>query len=157
MNIKQIYANNTLAIQEGQSTCGPTVLLNALHLKNDFSHTEDELAKLCEAKVGYGTTAENLIKTARAVGLEVIEEKSKATVEDIERNIDDGACVIICYHSAYSGVSHYTLITEYDDRALYCRDSAFGLFRFSKEYFGKFWHGSDDASHNSQQWYMAVK
>jgi len=132
-------------------------LLNALHLKGDFSHTEEELAKLCEAKPGIGTTEENLIKAARAVGLEVVEEKSKATVEDIERNIDNGAPVVICYTNAFSGNGHYTCVTEYDDRALYCRDPAFGFLRLSKEYLEKFWHGSMDASRGSNRWYMALK
>lgn len=158
MNVKDIFSDNHLVIQQGQSNCGPAALLNVLHLKGDFSHTEDELAQLCEAKVGYGTTPENMVKAAQKLGLELVEEKSGASVEDIQRNIDNGAYVIILYVSAYSGNSHYTVVTEYDDRALYCRDSAFGLFRFSKEYMEKFWHGvAHDASHGSKKWCVAVK
>jgi predicted double-glycine peptidase len=157
MNIKHIFSNNYLVIQKGQSSCGPAALLNVLHLKDDFSHTEAELAQLCDAKVGYGTTTKNLVKAAKQVGLEVIEEKSNGTVEDIQRTIDAGACVVICYTNAYSGNSHYTVVTEYDDRALYCRDSAFGFFRFSKEYLEKSWHGvAHDASRDNKQWYMVV-
>ena len=147
-----------MVIQQGQSNCGPAALLNVLHLKDDFTHNEEELAQLCEAKVGYGTTPENLVKAAQRLGIEVVEEKPNGTVEDIERNIDVGAYVIMLYSNAYSGNSHYTVITEHDDRALYCRDSGFGLFRFSKEYLEKFWHGnSHDASQDSKQWYVAVK
>jgi predicted double-glycine peptidase len=157
MNVKDIFSDNHLAIQQTSFTCGPVALLNVLHLKGDFSRTEDELAKLCDAKVGIGTAEESLVKAAQAVGLELVEEKSNATVEDIQRNLDNGAYVIICYTNAFSGNGHYTCVTEYDDRALYCRDPAFGLFRLGKEYLGKFWHGSMDASAGSQQWYMAVK
>ena len=158
MEIEDIFADNHLVIQEGQSNCGPAALLNVLHLKSDFSHTEEELAQLCQAKIGYGTTPENLVEAAKKLGLDVLERKSNGTVEDLQRNIDGSAYVIILYSNAYSGNSHYTVITGYDDRALYCRDSAFGLFRFSKEYLGKFWHGNaHDASRNSKQWYMAVK
>jgi ABC-type bacteriocin/lantibiotic exporter with double-glycine peptidase domain len=158
MNVKDIFADNHLVIQEGQSNCGPAALLNILHLKDDFSHNEEELAQLCEAKVGHGTTPENLVKAAQKLGLEVVEEKSNGTVEDIQRNIDTKSFVIILYKNAFSGHSHYTVVTKYDDLALYCRDSAFGLLRFSKEYLDRFWHGVDhDASKGSKQWYIAVK
>ena len=157
MNISKIFSDNHLAIQQTSFTCGPTALLNALHLKGDFSRSEEELSKLCNAKEKFGTTEENLIKAAKAVGLELIEEKSNANVEDIQRNLDNGASVIICYTNAFSGNGHYTCVTEYDDRALYCLDPAFGFLRLSKEYLGKFWHGSMDASAGSQRWYMAVK
>lgn len=157
MDVKDIFSDNKLAIQEASYTCGPVALLNALHLKNDFSRNEDELAQICKAKPGIGTTNENLVKAAQAVGFTVVEEKSDASVEDIERNIDSGSYVIICYANAFSGNGHYTLVTKYDDRALYCRDSAFGLFRFSKEYLINFWHGQRDASTGSNHWYMAIK
>ena len=87
----------------------------------------------------------------------MVEEKSDAAIDDMERNIDEGAHVIICYANAFSGNGHYTLVTGYDDRAIYCLDSAFGLFRFSKEYLKNFWHGQKDASKGSNRWYMAIK
>jgi ABC-type bacteriocin/lantibiotic exporter with double-glycine peptidase domain len=158
MNVKDIFADNHLVIQQGQSNCGPAALLNVLHLKNDFSHTEDELAQLCDAKVGYGTTPENLVKAAQKLGIEVVEEKSNASLEDIKRNLDKGAYVIILSAATFSGNSHYTCITQYDDQALYCRDSAYGFLRLDIEYLGKLWHGVEhDASRGSQQWFMAVK
>ncbi len=158
MSIKDIFADNQLVIQEGQSNCGPAALLNVLHLKGDFSHTEEELVQLCDAKVGYGTTPENLVKATRHLGIEVVEEQSNASLEDIRRNIDTGAYVIILSAATFSGNSHYTCITEYDDQALYCRDSAYGLLRLGTEHLDKLWHGVDhDASRGSQQWYMAVK
>jgi predicted double-glycine peptidase len=157
MDIKRIFSDQNLVIQETSYTCGPVALLNALHLRNDFSHTEKELAEICEAKPGIGTSNKNLVKAAKAIGLVVVEEKSNAGVEDIERNIDDGAYVVMCYANAYSGNGHYTLVTGYDDRAIYCRDSGFGLFRFSKEYLENFWHGQKDASKGSNRWYMAIK
>ena len=112
MNIKNIFSNEHLVIQELSYTCGPVALLNILHLKDDFTHNEKELAELCNAKTGIGTTNENLVKAAQKIGLELIEEKSNATVQDIQRNIDNGAYVIICYANAYSGNGHYTVVTE---------------------------------------------
>jgi predicted double-glycine peptidase len=158
MNIKDIFADNHLVIQQGQSNCGPAALLNVLHLKGDFSHNEEELARLCDAKIGYGTTPENLVKAAQQIGLEVVEEKSNASLADIQRNIDQGAYVIILSAITFSGHSHYTCITQYDDQALYCLDSAYGLLRIEFEHLEKLWHGVDhDASRGSQQWYTSVK
>jgi hypothetical protein len=65
MNVKDIFDDNHVVIQQGQSNCGPAALLNVLHLKGDFSHTEEELAQLCDAKVDYGTTPDNLVKAAK--------------------------------------------------------------------------------------------
>ena len=157
MKVKSILSDNKVAIQEAPYTCGPVALLNVLRLKDDFSRSEEELAKICKAKLGIGTTNENLVKAAQEIGLEVLEAKSDAKISDIERNLDNGAYVVICYANAFSGNGHYTVVTDHDKRAIYCRDSAFGLFRFSKEYLDKFWHGQKDASINSNHWYMAVK
>jgi predicted double-glycine peptidase len=157
MDVLDIFSDNHLAIQQTSFTCGPVALLNVLHLKGDFSHTEDELAQICEATVGVGTTNENLVKAAKTIGLELVEEKSNAATEDIEHHLDNGAYVIICYTNAFSGNGHYTCVTAYDDRALYCRDPSLGFLRLSKEYLKELWHGSRDASTGSKQWYMAVK
>ncbi len=122
MNIKDIFSDNHLVIQEGQSNCGPAALLNVLHL------------------------------------IEVVKEKSNASLQDIQRSIDKGAYVIILSAATFSGNSHYTVITEYDDQSLYCRDSAYGFLRLDTEYLKKLWHGVDhDASRGSRQWYVAVK
>jgi ABC-type bacteriocin/lantibiotic exporter with double-glycine peptidase domain len=158
MNIKNILSDNGLVIQRGQSNCGPAALLNVLHLKDDFTHEEEELAQLCGAKVAYGTTPQNLVKAAQKLGIEVVEEKSNASIQDIEKNIDKGAYVIILSAATFSGNSHYTVITEYDDQAFYCRDSAYGFLRLGKEYLEKLWHGVEhDASRGSEQWYVAVR
>ncbi len=157
MSVKKLLSDNNVSIQETTYTCGPTALLNILHLKNKFSLNEAELAKTCEAKPGIGTSNENLVKAAQKIGLEVIEVKSPAEISDIERNIDNGAYVIICYANAFSGNGHYTVVTDYDKNAIYCRDSNFGLFRFRKEYLDKFWYGQKDASVGSNRWYMAIK
>ena len=154
MTVQEIFAENDVVIQEGDYTCGPVAILNALHLKGDFSHNEEELAVLCDAKPGIGTTNEAIVKVAEQVGLEVIEEKSNAALEDIERNIDQGAYVIVCYLNAFSGNGHYTVITGYDDRAFYCVDSSYGLPRFYKPFFDKYWYGSDKSS---VRWYAAVR
>lgn len=157
MSVKGLFTDNRVAIQNTTYTCGPTALLNILHLKDIFSRTEEELAKFCDTKPDVGTSNENLVKAAKEIGLEVLEVKSNADISDIERHIDDGVYVIICYANAFSGNGHYAVITDYDKQAVYCRDSNFGLFRFRKEYLDKFWHGQRDASAGSNRWYMAVK
>ncbi len=151
---RDIYAKNNLSIQETPFSCGPVAILNALHLKGDFSRTEKELIKLCKAKLGIGTSNQNLVKAAKQVGLEVIEEKAKASLKDIERHVDNGTFVIVCYKNAFSGNGHYTVITEYDDGAFYCRDSAFGLFRIDKEEFEKHWFNPKETS---IRWFVAVR
>lgn len=155
MKIKDIYSENDISIQEEPFSCGPVAILNALQLKGDSSHTEKDLIKLCGAKLGVGTSNANLVKAAKKVGLEVLEEKENASLADIERNMNSGASVIVCYKNAFSGNGHYTVIVEYDDSAFYCRDSAFGLFRLDKERFENHWFSPKGDF--SVRWFVAVK
>lgn len=154
MNIKDIYAHNNLHIQETTYSCGPCTILNVLHLKGDFSRTEKELIKLCKAKKGIGTVQRDMVEAAQAVGLKIIKAKDKGSVKDIERHLDSGAYVIVCYWHAYDEVGHYGLITQYDDDSLYFADCDFGFFRVSKKGFKKFWYNTDM---NVKEWFMAVK
>lgn len=152
--IKQIFADNNLAIQQLSYSCGPVSLLNILYQKGDFSHTEEELAELCDAKPGIGTANETLVKVAEDIGLEVAEVKQDANVSDIERNIDTGRFVIVNYFSAYSGNGHYSIISEYDDRSLYFRDCSRGFFVLDKDEFENFWYNQNKTIYG---WYMATE
>jgi len=42
MQIKKIFENNHLVLQEADFTCGPVALLNILALKGDSSHGEEK-------------------------------------------------------------------------------------------------------------------
>jgi predicted double-glycine peptidase len=154
MKIKHLlFAQNDVVIQQAGYTCGPCTLLNVLRLKGDPSHTEDELSKSCNAKPETGTSQKDLMRVAKEIGIEVVEEKKGADISDIERNIDNGNYVIVCYMHAFAGEGHYAVITEYDDVALYFVDPSFGIFRLRKEYLKKWWYGSSGV----QQWYAAVR
>lgn len=154
MKIKQIYSDNNLAIQQKPYTCGPVSLLNVLHLKGDFSRTEDELAELCDAKPGIGTSNDAMIKVAKQINLDVIEVKQDASIENLERNIDQGLSVIICYNHAYAGEGHYGLITEYDEKVFYFRDCSYGFIRIWKEDLQKFWYNQDKTVYG---WFMSIR
>jgi len=153
MNIKDIFAENHVVIQKESFTCGPCSLLNVLALKGDMSHDELELAERCGATPGVGSSHEDMVRVAREVGLVVIEEKSHATIEDIKRNIDDGAIIIVNFIDQYSGNGHYAVVTEYDEQALYLRDCTSGLFRLMEEYFVNCWRSGDGIPH----WYMSIE
>jgi len=152
VGIKEIYADADVALQTTLYTCGPIALLNALRLKGETDYTEEQLEELCQAKPDIGTAVLRMVEVAEMVGLEVVETQMQASIEDLERNLGDGCNVIVCYMNAYSGNSHYMLLTDHDDQAFYCRDSVFGLFRFKKAYLDGFWYGDD-----SKQWYLAVR
>ena len=88
------------------------------------------------------------------MGLKVIEEKGKASIQDIERNIDNGAYVIVLYFHAFAQVGHYAIITEYDDRAFYLVGSSLGFMRLWKKDFKEFWY---DTGKTDREWYLAVQ
>lgn len=152
MNIRDIFAQNGLVIQQESFTCGPCTLLNVLRLKGIQAYTEAELAKLCGAKPGVGISCDNMVKVAQQIGLNVTEQKENANILDIQRHLESGACVIVNYIDQYSGHGHYAVITEQDARAFYLRDCTSGFFRFEKAFFVKFWRGDD----GMQQWFMAI-
>ncbi len=154
MKIKKIFADNHLAFQEAEFTCGPVTLMNLLQLKGDFSHSEEELSKLCDAKPKIGTKELDMIKAAQQLGLKVIEEKQNSSLKDIEHHIDGGNFVIVCYFHAFAGEGHYALVSEYDDKAFYLRECSLGFIRIKKKYFERHWHGSDETY---PRWFMALK
>jgi predicted double-glycine peptidase len=153
MNIKDIFSDNHLVIQDTSYDCGPASLLNVLHLKKDLTHNEAELTALCGAHPRVGTSHEHMAKVAKKIGLEVVDEKQNASMRDIEKNIDAHAYVIVNYFEPFGRDGHYAVVTEYDDRAIYLRDSWFGLLRLDKEDFTRFWFSSD----HIKGWYLALR
>lgn len=129
-------------------------MLNILRLKGDDSYTEEELAKICHARPVKGTANADLVKAAKQVGLKLVEVKKNAAIADIERNLDAGAFVIINYFEAFSEGGHYSIVTDYDETALYIADCYDGFLRIEKKYFPKWWHNSDKSIRG---WYMAIK
>lgn len=154
MKVKDIYAKHGLLIQQKPFTCGPSTLQNVLKVKGIESYSEDDLTEMCEAKPGIGTANTMMVKVAKKAGLHVIETKAGAKLTDIEKHIDAGDYVIVCYLNAFSGNGHYGFITEHDDLAYYLRDCDHGLFRLEKKEFDKFWYGQEEGS---ERWFMAIQ
>jgi predicted double-glycine peptidase len=153
MTIKQIFKDNDLHIQETSYTCGPASILNVLSLKGIHTFSEAELTKLCETKPNFGVSNEDMIKTIKHVGLEIIEERTNASIDDLKRNLDMKAIIIVNYFDPFSNEGHYAVVTEYDEQALYLHDSWFGLLRLSIKRFGPVWHNGNDTIRG---WYVAV-
>jgi predicted double-glycine peptidase len=153
INIKKAFAKDKLHIQACTYACGPSALLNVLALKGNYVHNERELIKLCKAMPKVGTSHENLVKAARLLGLNVIEEKKNASIEDIERNIDHHAYVIVNYLEAFDGEGHYSVITNYDKKSFYFMDSALGQLRLKKKLFLRWWYNQNKTIY---RWYVSV-
>ena len=143
MNIRRIYQDNNLHIQQTNYTCGPCALLNILLLKGGNSHDEQTIASLCAAKPGIGTENEALLAAAQELGLKVVLSKANADLSDIENHLDQDHYVVVNYLHAFGGGGHYGLITEYDADSFYLRDSSFGFLRLKKQDFLKHWYNSD--------------
>ncbi len=155
MNIKKVLSDYNIHQQVLPYSCGPCTIMNILRMKGDFSRSEDEMVKICEAIPGRGTPQPNMLKACKEVGVEVVESKGNASMQDIERNIDKGLYVILNYFNAFSGNGHYSFVTDYDDDAIYIADCSLGLLRLRKERLEKNWYGTADD--DVKQWYAAVK
>ena len=153
MLVTDIYTQHKLHLQVGESNCGPAALLNVLRLAGRDVHSEDELAELCGTDQT-GTTNENLVCAACLVGLEIVETKAGACLDDVVRFLRDGCYVIVNYFCAYSGGGHYAPIVECDESAVYLFDSSYGLFRLSNYEFEPFWHNKNG---DIRRWLLAVR
>ena len=154
MNIPELLTEQGVHIQKLSYSCGPCSILNVLHIKGDFSQTEEGLTELCQALPGKGSKRDKVVSACQSVGLEVLESREGGVVEDIEGHLDAGAYVIVNYYHAFNGDGHYSVITDYDDRAVYIMDCSLGLIRLLKEDFAKYWYNSDKTVFG---WYVAVK
>lgn len=154
MNIRKLYQDNRHAFQTVGFSCGPVTLLNILRQRGDMSHTEEELIELCKADAVTGTTNDNLITAARTLGFTIVEERDKATVKDIERQLDEDNMVVVNYFYAFSNEGHYAQVAEYDDKAFYLIDPTAGYMRIKKEYFVTNWHSQDGTITG---WFMAIR
>jgi predicted double-glycine peptidase len=154
MNIKDVLCDHGVHIQELAYSCGPCSILNVLHLKGDFSESESHLVTLCGAVAGVGTSNEALLSACAKAGLEILESKQDASLEDVERRISQGGYVIVNYLDAFSGKGHYSVLTDYDEQAVYILDCSLGLLRLDRAAFLKHWHNSDGSV---SRWYLALK
>ena len=153
VSISQIFAVENLHIQRGDSNCGPVTLLNVLAMQGDHSRTENELADLCQTQPGFGTSNEMMVAAAKQLGMEIVAVQEDAAIGDLERHIDDVAHVIVCYLSL-SASGHYSIVSEYDDKALYLHDCCYGLIRIEKETFEARWRNLDEPA---ERWFMATR
>ncbi len=153
MNIPQLYIDHNFAFQQLGYTCGPVTLLNILRQRGDKSRSEEELASLCNALPGTGTTNDALVGAAKSVGLAVVAQKANAALDDIERHIDEAHAVIVNYFYAFSDEGHYAQVAGYDDYALYLADPTAGYMRIRKEYFVNHWHSQ---AGDIVRWFAAV-
>ena len=118
MDIRRIYQENDLHIQQTNYTCGPCALLNLLLLKGDKRWDEPAIAGLCAAKPGVGTENEALLAAAQELGLKLVLSKADADLSDIEKHLDQGHYVLVNYLHAFDGDGHYGLIAEHDARTV---------------------------------------
>ena len=154
MNIKQIYADNKVHLQQTSYTCGPSSLLNALRLRGDDSWDEPRLARLCRAREEVGTDNDDLVRAARKVGLAVIEAKADATIAEVEAHLDRGHLVIVNYRHAFNGAGHFGLVVDHDRQAFYLADSSLGLVRLKKVDLKSNWQSRDGSV---RHWLLALK
>lgn len=141
-------------MQQLSYSCGPCSILNILHQKGNFEHSERSLVRLCNAKPGIGSANDDVINTCKLVGLKIVQTAENASIHDIEVQLDANSYVIVNYFQVFSGEGHYAVIADHDNNAFYLMDSSLGLLRLRKEYFKKYWHNSDKSIYG---WYVAVK
>jgi ribosomal protein S18 acetylase RimI-like enzyme len=165
INIPSLYAELGVHIQELPYTCAQGAILGILNNKKvNHSWNETDLAELCGAREGVGTPDKGkLLEACEETGLEVVESKQDASIDDIEHHIKansddikdpDNVFVIVNYIDAFAGVGHYGAIFQQDEKAFYLVDPTFGLLRLEKPDFEANWHNT---SGEIQHWFAAVR
>ena len=112
-----------------------------------------------------GTTPENIVKTAKGLGLKV-QSKTGMTIEELISYIDNGMPVI-CAMQAYGepkeynkdSSGHYVVVIGYDKEKIYFEDSSIdGSKRGFLHYkdFLKRWHDKDIHGHDCNQLGIAI-
>lgn len=98
--------------------CGPACLKMVLEYFGTHK-TEKELAKLAKASPAHGTTAEQLIKTAKQLGFNAF-KKDFSSLKEIKKYVDKKIPVIVDWFSGDDG--HYSVVVGIDKKYIHLQD-----------------------------------
>lgn len=143
--------------EQGKDFCGPASLRILLSFFGK-TYSEEELARLCGAKLEVGTEQTGLIAGAKAVGAHVF-AKEHGTIEELEYFIKtEKLPVIVDWFDVDDG--HYCVVVGMTEKDLILADPSKTEKerRISKEFFPKVWFGfiGDDNAIASWGWYMVA-
>jgi len=150
--------NNQIFVHGPGDTCGPVALLNTLlYLRGpEGVHTNREaLIDATNARPGVGVDNDDLTRVIPTLGLKIEQVEHEAHINDMCAALTrkKRAAILVNYFNAFHSKGHYSVVVEHDTGTLFLLDSVFGLLRFRKEYFEKWWFSGDG---KSRRWYCAV-
>lgn len=117
---------NIKPFKESYGACGPASLKMVLD-HYEINKTEKELSELTKCTPDDGTTAENIVKVAKSLGLKA-EFKDNCDVIDIfDYVINQKIPVIVDWYSVYEG--HYSIVVDIDKENIYIQDPELGRLR----------------------------
>ncbi|MBU4501951.1 MAG: C39 family peptidase [Nanoarchaeota archaeon] len=117
---------NIKPFKEKPGYCGPASL-KMIASYYGIKKSEEELAKLCKCTPEKGTSAKNLIKAAKKIGLEGFIQNN-SSISDIRKYVlKKKIPLIVDWFCEYDG--HYTPVIDINAKNIYLADGCIGSVR----------------------------
>ena len=113
---------------QSPSYCGPSSLKMVLEYYG-IDKSEKELVRLTNCTKSLGTTAKNIVNSAKKLGMKA-SFKDYSTINDIEVKLKKRIPVIVDWFSHDEG--HYSVIVGFDKENIYMQDPELGHIRMMK-------------------------
>ena len=124
--------------QSNPSTCGPASLRMVLDYYG-IKKIEKELARLAHTTRHHGTEAKDLVKAAKALGLDGF-VKNFCEIKDIKKYLDKNIPVIVTWFSGWTG--HYSVAFDIKNNNIFFKDPETAeSVKMSLHIFKKLWFG----------------
>lgn len=121
-----------------------------------IKRSEKQLVKSLETNKIVGTWEFELPKLAEKYRLTYLVERN-GTIEDLQRCLEEGFKIIVCYYIIQERTAHYSVIHRIESENIYLYDPWFGPdHRLQLVYFKKVWE-SDPVHEKDKKWFIAIK
>ncbi|TSC83912.1 MAG: putative fusion protein (N:peptidase-C:desuccinylase) [Parcubacteria group bacterium Gr01-1014_13] len=137
-----------LPFRQSSGFCGPASLKMVLEYFG-IKKSEKELAKLSNAHPHHGTSAKNLVLTAKKLGLKGF-YKDFSSIKEIKKYLDKKIPVIVDWFSHDDG--HYSVVIGIDKKFIYLQDPELGkINKIDLVTFQRIWFDFEEKMLNKKQ------
>lgn len=144
--------------QETDHTCGPAALKMVLEHLWGIRVAEESLAARLGTDDFIGTRQRVLVRFIEELGLQGQERHTDTTIADLERLLDDGYVVMVCYYLEEEATDHYAVVQAVTRDHMVLQDPWLGPgTTLAREMFDAHWYSDPKVPARRDRWLLAIR